>query len=193
LNKESVIRAFIAVEINETVRAGLEDIQSVLKEANAHVSWVKPGNIHCTLVFLGDIFRSAVDSLAGALSIVADDFKPIEIEVAGLGFFGSERSPRIIWAGGGGEVTSLVKLQEDLVTAVLAAGLKPDVKPFKPHLTIGRVRSNRNATGLVKTIALNKDKFFGKVSVQGVVLMQSALTAAGPEYTRLQSFPLGGK
>ena len=190
MNEQDVIRAFIAFEINEDTRARLEDIQTVLKEANAHVSWIKPQNIHCTLIFLGDIFQSGVDSLADVLSRMAMNIKPFEIEIQGLGFFGSTRSPRIVWAGIGGAVTPLVKLQNDLITVVLAAGLKPDEKPFKPHLTIGRVRSNRNASGLVSAISQNKDKNFGALSVKRIVLMQSSLTAAGPVYTLLQSVTL---
>ena len=188
---QDYIRAFIAVEINDVIRAGLTDIQNSLKEANGHVSWVLPQNIHCTLVFLGDIFQPVVGSVSDALSQAVTGVKPFEIEIQGLGFFGSTRSPRIIWAGVAGEVTPLVKLQSGLVAAVLAAGLKPDEKPFNPHLTIGRVRSNRNAADLVRVLEENKNKSFGKISVRQVVLMQSRLTAKGPEYTLLQSAALG--
>ena len=189
---QDYIRAFIAVEINDVIRAGLADVQGVLNEANGHVSWVRPQNIHGTLVFLGDMFPPAVDSAAAALSQTVKGVKPFEIEVAGLGYFGSARSPRIIWGGIAGAVTPLVKLQNGLVTAVLAAGLKPDLKPFNPHLTIGRVRSNRNAAGLVRALEENKNKLFGRLAVQRIVLMQSRLMAEGPEYTLLQAAALDG-
>ena len=186
-SEQSYVRAFIAVEINDAIRAGLADVQSTLKEANAHVSWVLPQNIHCTLVFFGDIFLSVLDSVADALSQAVKGVKPFEIEIAGLGYFGSAHSPRIIWSGIAGAVTPLVKLQNGLVTAILAAGLKPDLKPFSPHLTIGRVRSNRNAAGLVRAMEKNKNKSFGKLAVQRIVLMQSRLMAEGPEYTILKA------
>ena len=191
-NKPEFIRAFIAVEIDEAARTKLAAMQEALKEANGHVSWVRPQNIHCTLVFLGDIFQSAIEAVAGALAGAAAGSKPFEIEIAGLGFFGSARSPRIIWSGIAGAVMPLVKLQNDLVTAVSTAGMKPDAKPFKPHLTIGRVRSNRNAAALVRALEEDKNKSFGKIFVRQVVLMQSRLTAKGPEYTLLQSATLGG-
>ena len=195
---QDYIRAFMAIEIDDAARAKLAAMQDVLKEANGHVSWVHPENIHCTLVFLGDIFQPAVDSVANALTQTAAGVKPFEIEVAGLGYFGSARSPRIIWSGiagtgVAGAVTPLVKLQNGIVTAVLAAGLKPDLKPFSPHLTIGRVRSSRNAADLVRALEENKNKLFGKLSVQRIVLMQSRLMARGPEYTLLQSAALGGE
>ena len=188
---QDYLRAFIAVEINDAIRAELADVQNVLKEANGHVSWVPPQNIHGTLVFLGDIFQPAVDSVADALGKAVTGSKRFEIEITGLGFFGSPRSPRIIWAGVAGEINVLVELQGKITAAVLQAGLKPDLKPFSPHLTIGRVRSNRNAGDLIRALEVNKNKSFGKLSVQRIVLMQSRLMAKGPEYTLLQSAALG--
>lgn len=189
---QSIIRAFLAVEISDAVRAELADVQEVLREANGHVGWVKPQNIHCTLVFLGDIFQEMVAPFAAALSHAAKSVNPFEIEIRGLGFFGSARSPQIIWAGITGAITPLLTLQNGLVAALLAAGLKTDEKPFNPHLTIGRARSNRNAHSLVTAMEKNQDKSFGVLSVRQVVLMESRLTANGPEYILLQSAALGG-
>lgn len=190
MNEQNYIRAFIAVEINDAIRAELADIQNVLKKADGHVSWIRPQNIHCTLVFLGDIFQSAVDSVADALCQTATGLEPFEVEIAGLGYFGSARSPRIIWAGITG-TAPLMELQNNITAAVLRTGLKPDLKPFKPHLTIGRVRSNRNAAGLVRALEKNKDKSFGVLSVRQVVLMESRLASTGPIYFSLRSVVLG--
>jgi len=189
---QDYFRAFIAVEITDAIRAELADVQSVVEEANGHVSWVRPQNIHCTLVFLGDIFANMVNSITTALKQATVGCKPFEIEIAGLGFFGSARSPRIIWAGMAGRTDALIELQGKITAAVLQVGLKPDEKPFKPHLTIGRVRSNRNAAALVKAIKANETKSFGKVSVERIVLMKSQLTANGPVYSLLLAKSLDG-
>lgn len=187
---QDYIRAFIAAEINDAIRAGLDDVQGVLEEANGHVSWVRPQNIHCTLVFLGDILTNTIDPLAAALKQATAGCKPFEIEIAGLGYFGSVRSPRIIWAGMAGRTDVLIELQEKINAAVLQAGLKPDEKPFKPHLTIGRVRSNRNAADLVRALVKNRDKSFGVLSVRQVVLMKSVLEPTGPIYSLLHAVAL---
>lgn len=185
---QDYLRAFIAVEINDAIRAELADIQSVLEEANGHVSWVRPQNIHCTLVFLGDILTDTVDPVAAVLKQVTAGCKPFEVEIAGLGYFGSARSPRIIWAGMAGRTDALIELQGKINAAVLQAGLKPDEKLFKPHLTIGRVRSNRNAAALVRTLVKNRDKSFGAFAVKVVVLMKSVLEPTGPIYSLLHAF-----
>ena len=189
---QDYIRAFIAVEINDAIRAGLADVQSILKEANGHVSWVKPQNIHSTLLFLGDLFSDSVSAAANALVQAASACRPLEIEISGIGYFGSPRSPRIIWAGIAGQADELIKLQGKIFAAVLQSGLKPDLKSFNPHLTIGRVRSNRNAADLLRALEENKNKAFGKLTVQRIVLMQSRLTAKGPEYTLLYAAAFDG-
>jgi RNA 2',3'-cyclic 3'-phosphodiesterase len=192
------IRAFIAVEINEAVREKLAGVQDELREAGGHVSWVKPQNIHSTLVFLGDLFSDSVSAVADALVKATSACKPFEMEIRGLGYFGSPRSPRIVWSGIAspgvvGGATPLVELQNAMLVAVLATGLKPDTKPFKPHFTIGRVRSNRNAAALVGMIEAKEDESFGKVAVQRVVLMKSILSAQGPEYSIVQAAAFGAK
>ena len=192
MNEQNHVRAFVAVEIDDAIRAGLADIQDVLKKANGHVSWIPPQNIHCTLAFLGDVFQPAVDSASDALSGTVRGIKPFEVKISGLGFFGSARSPRIIWAGIT-ESTPLMELQNKISAALLQAGLKPDLKPFNPHLTIGRVRSNRNAPGLVRALEKNKDKIFGVLSVRRAVLMESRLAANGPSYFPLRSVALEGQ
>jgi len=192
MSDQDCIRAFIAVEINSAVRAGLAAAQNALRKAEGRASWVRPQNIHCTLVFLGDIFQSAADALQEILAGAVTGVRPFEIEIAQLGFFGSPRAPRIVWAGIAGETGALIALQEKICGAVLQAGLQPDQKPFKPHLTIGRVRSGRNAAGLLGALAENKNKSFGSFAVESVVLMQSRLGAQGPEYTPLYSAALGG-
>jgi 2'-5' RNA ligase len=183
----STIRTFIAVEISDAIRAELENIQRELMKTAAHVSWVKPQNIHCTFVFLGDIFSEMIAQLTAILDRHAAGLKPFEVEVATLGFFGSPRSPRIVWAGMTGGTEILIKLQESLAADVAKMGIKLDAKPFKPHLTIGRVRSNRNAQALISAIETNKEKSFGKHMVQRIVLMQSVLSAQGPEYSLLHA------
>ena len=99
MNSDDVIRSFIAIEISDEVRVGLRALQQNLKKVGARVGWVAPENIHLTVVFLGDVFRSQVERLANVLDDAAAQTNAFRYEVAGSGFFGSPRSPRVIWAG----------------------------------------------------------------------------------------------
>lgn len=187
------VRAFIAVEIDSTVREALARMQDVLRQADARVGWVAPPNIHCTLVFLGDIFAGQISPASGALRRAAGRAAPFSLDVAGLGFFGPPRSPRVIWAGIAGDTSPLARLQTDLSVELAAAGLQLEAKPFKPHLTIGRVRSGRNCGALSALLADNRGAHFGCCTAARAVLMQSVLNAGGPEYTVLAAEDFGDR
>ncbi len=184
-NYDSTIRAFIAVPVGEDVRRRLARMQSAFAARAEGVRWVDPAHIHLTLLFLGDIHPQSVASLSSALDRIAAGPAPVMLEARGLGFFGSRSSPRVLWAGLRGELDRLAGIQDSLREAALAAGCSPDDKPFSPHLTIGRVRSNRDAGRLVALVEREKDACIGGFSVESILLMKSCLTPNGPVYSRL--------
>ena len=192
MNPDDVIRSFIAVEISDGVRDGLKALQQDLKEAGARVGWVAPENIHLTLVFLGDIFRSQVQPLANALDEVAAQLRAFRCEVAGTGFFGSPRSPRVIWVGVNEQGNAVAELQLRAVAAVRGLGLKTEDRPFHPHLTLGRVRTRDRVDELTSRLASAKSTTFGSVEVRRLLLMQSHLEHQGVRYSVLHESALKG-
>jgi len=189
---DTVVRAFVAVEINEQVRGALAGVQEDLRRTGARVGWVKPEQIHLTLVFLGNVFGMQVRELASAMDAIGSGFGAFEYGVEGIGFFGSPRSPRVIWAGvtGGGE--RLIVLQSLIAEAARRAGVQLEARAFSPHLTIGRVRSRRGADELTSAASSAKNTPLGTVSVRRVLLMQSHLEHQGVRYTVLHESALKG-
>jgi RNA 2',3'-cyclic 3'-phosphodiesterase len=189
---EDVIRAFVAVEINDEVRESLGRLQDNLKKAGAKVGWVSPQNVHLTLVFLGDVFRAKIDPLGVALDGVAEDFKPFSYEAAETGFFGSAKSPRVIWVGVRDSSGMLADMQKRVVDAVHGQGLRTEERSFKPHLTLGRMRSRQRADELTSILASAKNTSCGAVEVQRLLLMQSHLEHQGVRYSILHASALKG-
>ncbi len=187
-----VLRAFIAAEINENVRQALEKSQKDLRQTPARVSWVSPPNIHITLVFLGNIFRSHVDDLGRRMDTITDGVMPFEYEAVGLGFFGSARSPRVIWAGIRDPSSTLVPLQAEIARAVGDLGIKTEERAFTAHLTLGWVRSSRKADTLTSPIESANNTSYGWVKVERVLLMQSHLEHQGVRYSILHESLLKG-
>jgi len=98
-----MIRSFIAIDLPEDTREKIAAAQEQLKRSRAGVRWVKPGSIHLTLKFLGNILPEQVDEIGAAMGQLARDEPPITLCADGLGGFPSNRKPRVIWVGLRGE------------------------------------------------------------------------------------------
>jgi 2'-5' RNA ligase len=190
--KADVIRCFIALPINDGVRAELDTLQNHLRHTGAHVSWARTGNIHLTLAFLGDVFESRVADLSPVLDDLGHRIPPFRFEVAQVGTFGSPRSPRVVWAGVEEESGVLAELHQELVLGLAGLDLSLEARPFRPHLTVGRVRSRRGLAELTSAIASVKNSRFGWVEAGRVLLMRSRLESQGARYDVLHASSLTG-
>lgn len=125
-------RLFVGLEIPEHVRLRLSLLRGPLPGAK----WIEPEDMHITLRFAGDIDNRQADELVGFLDGV--DANPFEVTIREVGAFGG-REPRVIWVGveGGAE---LDQLQRAVERACRAAGLEPEGRSFKPHVTLARLR-----------------------------------------------------
>ena len=187
-----LIRSFVALEINDEIRNNLGAVQSDLKKAEAHVKWIEPENIHLTLDFLGNISAATVVGIGEQLDIIGAQTRPLSLDIAGLLTLGKRHFIRIICAGVTGDITALSKLQAEIHVAMIDLGLLLDNRPFKAHITIGRIRSAHRINDLKRIIEIKREAEFGPVRVDRVVLMKSVLTSVGPAYSVLkQSFFVG--
>ena len=185
------LRSFIALEVPQPLRAKLDEVQRELKRADADVRWVRPESIHLTLKFLGSVTGEELEKLAGVIAPIVSLWMPFEVRLYGLGCFPSSRNPRIVWVGiepGGVEASSLQKAVENQAADV---GFPPETRPFKPHLTLGRVRSSRGKGSLAQAVENHRDVEIGSFRVNEVYLFKSELKPSGAVYTKLQTFPMG--
>jgi 2'-5' RNA ligase len=185
-----MIRSFIAIDFPEETRSALEDVQERLKQSGAGVRWVKPGSIHLTLKFLGNIQVAQVEDIARAVAREIQDQPPITLRPAGLGAFPSRRKPRVIWIGMEGEVQRLNGIQARLENALEPLGFDREKRPFRPHLTIGRVKDRRRLQSLIDAMAELKIPEFDSFDVTEIILYKSDLRPTGAIYTKLHRVPL---
>ena len=192
MSDETVIRAFVAVEISDEVRAGLGEAQDRLSDPELKVKWVEPHNMHLTLLFLGDIFERKALQFADRLERIAGRAAPFRYDVTGVGFFGSRRAPRTVWAGTSSP-PELIDLHMRVSGAAENMGYSVEQRKFKGHITLGRVRSSRGTDQLVARAAEMSGIQFGRVFVDSVLFIKSRLTPAGPIYTVMRRALLGKK
>ena len=188
------IRAFVAIELPEGLRAGLGRIQGQLKPGHEGVvRWVDPKGIHLTLKFLGNIAESKVPAVVEAVRSAAAGVGHLRLGVGGAGAFPNLQAPRVVWVGLGGDLENLTALQKATDRALAALGFPPEGRPFTPHLTLGRVRdtaSREERRALGEAVGRLKAEASAPMEVGSVSLMRSQLTPAGAIYTCLASIPL---
>jgi len=90
------IRTFIAIEMSDEFQTRLGEIQKELARFVGRVSWVKQGNIHLTLKFLGDMQAERIEVIKSSLERVAESHSHFEMSFGGIGAFPNFKRPRVI-------------------------------------------------------------------------------------------------
>jgi 2'-5' RNA ligase len=183
------VRTFVALELSEPLKAGILALGARLAARGIHASWVRAGAMHLTLKFLGDVEEGALADVRAAVRQAAAEVAPFAFETTVLGAFPSPRRPRVIWLGVE-PVDGLFELQAALEGNLSRLGFPGEMRPFRPHITIGRIRDH-GAPGDI-TDALSDLKGLREVvEVREVRVMKSTLRPSGAVHEVLESIPLG--
>ena len=195
--RAGTVRVFVAVGLSAEARGQLIDaVERIRAKVPQGVQWANPDGMHLTLKFLGNIAAAGVEPLLNCLEPVAAVRPSFTLELAGLGMFPNRRSPRVLWAGAGGDLDALSALQQDAEAAITRLGHPPEQRPFRPHITLGRPRRSVSDAQLSRVgavvSALDQPSPVGW-QVEAVDLMQSELHPSGARYTVLGSATLRAK
>ena len=178
-------RAFIAIDLPDSVRSSLETAQETLKSYGFRIKWVRPQSIHLTLKFLGNIDVAQTDAIVNAMDLAAKGCTALTLAPSGVGVFPNVRRPRVIWVGIGGQLDPLKNLQRALEVQLADLGFPSESRPFKGHLTLGRVKGKIAAHRL--QTALSDLEMFESNSfeVNQIILFKSQLQSSGAVYTKV--------
>ena len=174
------MRTFVAVEIsNESVLNSIAKLQSELHITGKAIS---KENMHFTLFFLGEISEETVQKVMESLGTVS--FNPIELDLVGLGAFPNPRSPRIVWMGVDDSASRyLIELAKQVEDKLRPLGFRSD-KPFRPHLTIFRIKNRIN--DISRELDRYKGVQIGHETISELKFKKSILTPDGSVYSDLQ-------
>lgn len=176
-------RLFTAIELPEDIREELYRLHIPLPGAR----WMLPESYHITLRFMGDIGNAEARELVANLARIEPD--GFELRLSGLGAFGGD-DPRSIYAA----VVPSPKLEELARAhekAARNAGLPPDTRAFKPHVTLARLKhSNAGVVAdfLSRYSGYRSEPFF----VTRTLLMSSRPSVGGGPYGIEDRFPMRG-
>ena len=193
------MRIFIALDIDEAIRARLEQFLDGVRGFAPDARWVRPESMHVTLKFVGEKPSEAVEEIKQALGAIQAG--AIEISFHGYGFFPTAKAPRVFWIGidaGPG----LAALAKSVDQATAALGVSKEEPEFSPHLTLAR----RGVSGaprwhkgdganpvfqrLQGKLAAMPALEFGTMTAREFFLYQSHLMRGGARYTKIARFEL---
>jgi 2'-5' RNA ligase len=186
------LRTFIAVDIGKAIRGRAVSLQETLARSAPEVKWVEPENLHVTLLFLGEVDERDVPAVCRVVAEVAEQIPAFPMQVATAGCFPNPRRPRTLWVGVGQGVQEMVALHDALEGPLLELGCyRREDRPYTPHITLGRVKSDRPTDKLAQALARQAGWVGGEIEVREVLVMSSELRPQGPVYTVLSRGKLG--
>jgi 2'-5' RNA ligase len=178
------MRTFIAIELPLAWQNLISTIQKSIQTEEA-IRWVKPDCAHLTLKFLGDVSSEQADLVQKELNKLC--LCSFILEMDSLGAFPSLQKPEIIWLGLK-DSPLLFQLSDEIETALSSLGFPKETRPFKAHITIGRIKGKanqplKNALAALKVPALSHP-------IKQITFIQSTLTSDGSVYQILSHHPL---
>ncbi len=178
-SKKVVMRTFVAIEIsNNELKNSIKSFQDDLK---IDAKSIDVEQLHFTLQFLGEISEELVGKIIESLQTI--EFSEFRIDLKGIGAFPKTKFPRIIWIGVDGDGDrKLIELAKKVENVLKPFGLVSD-KPFKPHITIFRIK--KEIGDITKQLNEQKIRNFGMQKISSIKLKKSELTSNGPIYSDL--------
>jgi RNA 2',3'-cyclic 3'-phosphodiesterase len=185
------MRAFIAFELPPEITRLAAELQACLQRQGLKLRWVRPGNIHLTLRFLGEIPSEQAADVARAMRMAAIGGAPIQLSSQGMGVFPNLRKPRVLWMGLGGQTELLARAAERLEAQLAPLGISREDRPFKAHLTLARFQKALDARRLQEALEACGGFRPQPLMAAEMVLFQSDLRPQGAIYTPLVRVALG--
>lgn len=184
------MRLFVAIPLPPDVA---EDVFRILPEGPRALRRVRPELLHLTLAFLGDTPEGRVPAVVAAAGEAAGSARPFEVELARLGRFPEQGTPTTIWIAVGAGAAEVSRLGDRVRAALRRSRLEFDDKPFRPHVTLARVRDGApldEARAIAAAVA-GAPAAGLRFDVDAVEVVRSVLSPRGPRYSSLGSLPLG--
>jgi RNA 2',3'-cyclic 3'-phosphodiesterase len=193
------MRLFVALDIDEKIREQIARFMERVRAYAPDARWAKPESLHVTLKFIGERPEDKLENIKSLLSNI--QATPIDLNFLGYGFFPTERSARVFWAGIKAG-TNLAELAASVENKLVPVGIEKEERGFNPHLTLARAGRSaaphqRGGKNLARTFQRLQEKLtglpapeFGTMTARSFFLYRSQLSSKGSQYSKLAEFLL---
>jgi 2'-5' RNA ligase len=177
-----MIRLFAALPIPPEIGQALLRRQTGVEAAR----WRSLEAMHVTLRFFGELREDVARDLDGELAQVRG--RPFDLELSGAGAFGDGPDIHAIWAGVA-ESEPLLRLARACESAARRAGLKPEGRHYRPHVTLAYLRHAEPAE-VARWIQANNLLKSPPIRVESFGLYSSFLGSEQAHYRLEAEYPL---
>ena len=185
------MRLFVALNLPPELRAdawaAAEPVRATLP---AGVSWVREEALHVTLRFLGEQPDAVPDALTAALGPVLARVERPTVRLETVGAFPTMRRPRVLWLGGPTN-SALARLYQEVQGACATLGFEPEPRPFRLHVTVGRVRQGARVDPEELARGAEQVRVDAEFVASSVDVMESVLGPGGSRYRVVAAVPIG--
>lgn len=143
------------------------------------IRFAYPEDMHITLSFLGEIAEERVAGIGEALEGVRA--AAMQVRITGLGAF---RNAGVVYASVE-RTAALNELAEEVMAAMERCGVRRELREYRPHITLARLRLHRRLA-LLDNWAVRE-----VFRAEAMNLYESVVGGQGPRYRVLRTFVLG--
>jgi len=183
-------RVFLALPL-EPVEPVVEKMEQLQKLLSAYrIKWVRAENFHLTLFFFGEISEQQISVIKELLRSLVKESPAITFSLTGPGIFKKGNQPQVLWLGIKAN-NQLLELKMEVDKVALAMGFLHNDRTFRPHLTLGRFLPRQQISSVLDN-ALKDLQLMEPIEYYAskLILFESKLFPAGPQYYPIEVFPL---
>jgi RNA 2',3'-cyclic 3'-phosphodiesterase len=183
-------RLFVAILPSEEAAADLDASLVALREAWPGLRWTPPAMWHLTAAFFGEVLVDRVPELSARLERAATRHEALALRFAGGGGFARPARASVVYAGVAGSLPQLQALADSCAATGRRIGLAMEDRPYRPHLTLARVRGRAPVD--VRTIVDQLDGYEGPTWTSSEIVLMRSHLGSQPRHEPIGRWPLRG-
>ena len=167
------MRFFIALEIPETDRIQIQEVQQKLIQLIPEANLTNPEKLHLTIAFIGDQSESAKEKLIEIIKNSALNIQPFTVTPSYIDGFPHIHTANTLWIGINGEIDELYKLRHHIKDGLESLNLPVDQRRFVPHIAIAKLINFEMTPEIENKLEEIMNQPFSPITITSVKLFES--------------------